>query len=124
MRILQIDNDARKEIEKLKNYANEHKISINSVKAMIEGKEPPVGDNSAYAIYLYDGFRIVYSVEEHPIGYCHHISISVDEIDKYPNPEAVEMILKEFGMKNIDESLSVWKEDCGQAINLLQKVEG
>ena len=123
MRILQIDNDAREKIKKLIDYACEHKINEKSLRAMLAGKEKPVGDNSDYAIHLYDGFRIVYSIEEQPIGDCHHISISVDEIDIYPHPAAVEEILKEFGMKK-EDSISVWKEDNYQAINLLQKVEG
>lgn len=121
MRILQIDNDAREKIKKLIKYASEHKINEKSIRAMMAKEEKPVGDNPDYVIHLHDGFRVVYSIEEQPVGNCHHISISVDEIDKYPHPAAVEEILKEFGMKKIEDSISLWNEDNYQAINLVQK---
>jgi hypothetical protein len=79
-----------------------------------------------YTIRLSEGIRVTYSHEHQPCGLCHHISISVDRPGKVPAPPVVEMILQEFGMEPIADSLSVWFEDFGEtnkAVNLLQLVK-
>jgi hypothetical protein len=71
-----------------------------------------------------DGYRVVFSIEEQPIGWCRHLSVSVDKKGKYPTPQAVELIMQEFGMGNdIDNSLKVWMEKEGEAINVVTKME-
>lgn len=43
------------------------------------------------------GFLAAISFEHQPIGLCRHLSISVDRPGALPNPEAVKMIMEEFG---------------------------
>lgn len=123
-RFLLIDENTRKEIKEIIIYAQKHSLDKNALKATILKIKKPVGDNPRHVIHIYNGFRIVYSIENQPHGgNCHHISISVKEKNKYPSPEAVEEILKEFGMKEINKSFSIWLEKEIQAINILQKIE-
>ena len=73
------------------------------------------------------GYVVTYSheiqPEAPPPGLCHHISISVTRPWKLPSPEAVEIILSEFGMKPIKGSESIWVETIDpktKAINIVQ----
>jgi hypothetical protein len=43
------------------------------------------------------GYLAAISFEEQPIGMCRHLSISVDRPGALPHPEAVKMIMEEFG---------------------------
>jgi len=81
---------------------------------------PPVGDNPEHVVHLHDGYRVVFSYEEQPVGLCAHMSISI-ESGHAPHPAAVETIMEEFGMgKNLRDCLQVWIE--GNSVNLLKLV--
>jgi hypothetical protein len=72
-------------------------------------------------------YRVTYTHEQQPhAGLCHHISISVNRPKKMPHPEAVGMILSEFGMRPLDDTPNgVWIEDINpltKAINVVQPV--
>ena len=121
MRILEINDDTKEDIKKVKAYANEHKLTKGELLETMAGIKEDVGDDPDHVIHIHDGYRVVYSIEEQQIGDCHHLSVSIDRKGKWPQPTAVEMILEEFGMKKLDESLAVWPEDI--AVNVLQKVE-
>ena len=121
MRVLQIDDDTRKEIKKVKAFAYRHKVDEANLRATMAGIVEPIGDDPDYVVHIHDGYRVVYSVEEQSIGDCHHISVSVDKKGRAPHPLAVEMILEEFGMKKLEDSLAVWPE--GIAINIVQEIE-
>ena len=73
------------------------------------------------------GYHVTYTQEIQPNapppGLFHHISISVDRPFEMPHEEAVELILKEFGMASLSQSAFVWVEDVSmahRAINVLQ----
>ena len=76
------------------------------------------------------GFHVTYTHERQPNAptptkLCHHISISVERPKKMPLPEAVEMILLEFGMKPMREATGVWLEDIDRvtaAVNIVQLI--
>ena len=72
-------------------------------------------------VHIHDGYRVIYSIEEHPIGLCTHISISVESKTKYPHEMAVETILKAFEIPPIKENLAVWLDKEWKAVNLLHK---
>ena len=127
MRILKIDAADRDEIRKATDYAKSHKFDLTEIKRIMEGKAQAAGFDAGFVTYLHNGYRVVYSLEEQPVGWCHHISISIEERGKLPHPEAIRMILGEFGMDSDFEDspkmLELWIEDA-RAINILQKVEG
>lgn len=83
-----------------------------------------------HSLLLPIGYRVTYSREVQPKapppGLCHHLSISVDRPGKLPSPEAVEMILQEFGMGTLDEADAMWVEDIGpgeRAVNVVRVVQ-
>lgn len=82
-----------------------------------------------HSLLLPIGFRATYSREIQPNapppGLCHHLSVSVDRPGKLPSPEAVKMILQEFGMGALDEADALWIEEIGpgeRAINVVKLV--
>ena len=124
MRILQIDESTRQDIQKAIAYAESHKFTTLDIKRIINGQGKPAGDDPGFVTHIHDGYRVVYSLEEQPIGWCKHISISVEALGKYPHELAVKEILKEFGMdSNFEDSenvLQMWLEE-DRAINILEK---
>jgi len=124
MRLLQINDETNEDIAKVVKYANEHKFTIDQMKLLMAGDIEPPGDNPDYMLYINNGYRVVYSLEEQPIGWCHHISISVDKEKKYPHGIATQMIMGAFGMDgNLKNNVSVWMDKNTQSINILQRVK-
>jgi len=124
---LAIDEQIRGFIERVLNYAEENKISFDMTKEMIAGTRPPIGDNRNYVCYIPVGFRVAYSIEEQPCGWCRHMSVSVSTKDRVPSIPAVEMLMKEFGFEGtINDQLHVGMEDIGEghrAVNVLAMIE-
>lgn len=121
MRTLQINDETLKDIQRIINYANEHKFDKYQIKLVMAGDLKPAGLNPDYVIYIHDGYRVVYSLEEQPIGLCHHISISVEKSKKWPHEIAVKMILKAFGMSDDFKKCSSWLDEETESVNILQK---
>lgn len=68
-------------------------------------------------------FRVVYSVEEQPRQLSkvmlRHLSVSILDADRMPNPHAIEMIMKELGFKRPIKECQVWIEKEYKAVNVL-----
>jgi hypothetical protein len=83
---------------------------------------PPAGDYPNHSMKISQGYRVVFSIEEQPVGWCKHLSVSVDAVGRLPCQEAVELIMKEFGMGNdIHDCLNIWIEKESQAVNVLTR---
>jgi hypothetical protein len=125
MRILQFDEATRKEIQKAIVYANAHKMSILELEQTLNDPGKAAGFDPGFVTHIHDGFRVVYSIEEQPVGWCHHISISVESKTKYPHEIAIDEILKEFGMeqRSSGKTVQIWLEEEFQAVNILQKMK-
>src|SRR4030042_2048042 len=106
MRILQINDDVKKEIKKVKEYANQHIVTGDMLKLIKYGDLRPVGDNPDHLVHIHDGYRVIYSVDQNPEtkNLYHHLSISIGKKLKYPHECAVDEIAKEFGMKGIKDA--------------------
>ena len=81
------------------------------------------------SIELPIGFHVTYSHVMHSQGpqpgryQC--ISISVERRDRVPSPDAIEVILEEFGMHGLKGSTAVWVEQLShglRAVNVVQPV--
>ena len=124
MRALIIDQAAKDEIARVKEYASHNRFPRAMMVAMSRGRGIVPGDHPDYTCSLQMGFKVVYTIEEHPSGWGHHISISVDAgPDTSPNPAAVNMILKEFGFAVEDitkphERCRIYME--GNAVNVIE----
>jgi hypothetical protein len=86
------------------------------------GESSPAGDFAEYVVNIFQGYRVAYSIEEQPCGWCHHLSVSVDGA-KYPNPVAVQEIVRAFGMGEMAEAISIWQEEQVKAINVLVRTK-
>jgi len=122
MRVLILDDDAKKSIKKLMDYAHSHVLSLPMMQKTMTIELAPVGDIPDHVLYLHEGYRVVFSIETQSVGICKHLSISVRSNATHPHPAAVEQIMQEFGMGTIKEALSVWIENETAAINVLTKI--
>ena len=126
MRPLVFDNEVLNNIKTLKSYAEKNKISLDDILDTINKQMKPVGDYKEYTITIPIGYRIVYSIEEQVIGDVKHLSVSVDEDGVLPNPNAVEMIMKEFEFKESLDNCRVILEQITEnrkAVNILELVK-
>jgi len=122
MRALVIDEKAKEKIRNLIKFAESHPYSIEHLKKVISGDRPPAGDYPEHVITLHEGYKVVFSIEEQPIGLCKHLSVSVNTEGMTPRPEAVELIMDEFGMgNNIHDCINVWLEKETESVNVLTK---
>lgn len=125
MRILLIDDAIRARIAAIIEYAEANVIPIDEQLDVKNGELPPAGDNKAYRCIIPDGFRVIYTIEEHPQGKVRHLSMSVNVEGNCPSPEAVSMIMKEFGFKTRLAVAKVYLEDIGpnhKAVNVLEMI--
>jgi hypothetical protein len=120
-RALVIRDEEKRKIVALKELAAAKPVVAAEV--VKEDPERVRERNRAHTIDLPFGFEVTFTEEIQPVGRCLHISISVDAPNRSPHPAAVEMILEEFGMRPLEESLSVWVEELspGVAVNVLQR---
>lgn len=61
MRALLIDDEAKKSIKKLMDYAQSHVLSLPMMEKAVRGEIAPVEDNPDHVINIYEGYRIVFS---------------------------------------------------------------
>lgn len=96
-----LDEVTREKIAAVVAYAEKNRFSLPLMMGIQEGSEPPAGFDPGFCCEIQIGYRVVYSIEEHPCGWCHHISASfTDGSEKVPGPIAMRAIMLEFGIKN------------------------
>jgi len=122
MRLLIINDESRALIKKVIEYAESHIYSLDDLLDIKNKQLSVAGDEPEFSCEIPDGFRVVYTIENQPMGKVRHISISIktDEPNKLPNPAAVEMIIAEFGFKNKLQDCHVSLEK-DIAINVIDK---
>lgn len=86
-RPLVIGPEESERIQSLIVYAQKNPYTIEKLKMIKRGLEIPPGDRQGFSIELPFGFRCVFTIEDHPMGTCRHLSISVNSRDKYPAPK-------------------------------------
>jgi hypothetical protein len=84
-------------VDALKEYANLHPFSMDDLLDMMNGQEPVVGDRPEHVIMIPYGYRVVYSIEDQPVGRIKHISVSVDDSKALPSIPALAEIAGLFG---------------------------
>ncbi len=119
VRVLEINSETEEDVVKVIEYAKEHKYTMAMSKLVNAGDLPPAGLDPNFLLYIHDGFRVIYSIEEQPSGWCHHISISVEVDGKYPNEHAVQMILMLFNMYDPKKEQLIWLDKSSESVNAL-----
>ncbi len=94
MRLLIIDDEVKARIRALYDYANSHRLTHEMLLGQRDGKDKPVGDNPFHSLHLTDGYKVVFSVDEQPMGVMCHMSMSVasNNPDTMPNEYAVQEV--------------------------------
>ena len=122
-RLLQIDEEVLKEVQKVKEYASKHPYGEDYRSLVLSNDAAPVGDNPEHVIHIHDGYRAVYSISTLGSKRFHHLSISVEKEGALPSIPAAETIMELFDMgKNIHDLENVWLEN-NIAVNLLKEIE-
>ena len=129
-RLLIINDAIRDRIQEVIAYASHNMFTEEELRNRIAnpGTFTPPGDIEGYRCRIQDGFRCVFTIEKQPIGWCKHLSISIDAEDKLPGQEACLEIAKAFGMKvtSMESFDSAWLEEIVKgfkAVNLIRLVE-
>jgi hypothetical protein len=77
LRGLVMNEEVRAAIRRVVSYAEANRVTRARLLAMMELEEAPVGDAAAHCVEVPDGYRCVFSIEEQPVGWCRHLSVSV-----------------------------------------------
>jgi hypothetical protein len=124
MAALLIGVDERAAIATLRAYAEANVIDPQAALALYEQDTEAFSQiMAAMTVHLPIGYRVTYSHEQQTFGIARHLSVSIDRPGKMAHPEAIEMILTEFGMQPLKSSVGIWIEDIDEhrkAVNLLQ----
>src|SRR4030042_6150655 len=120
-KLLQINDETRIEIKKVKAYALAHLYDEQWRAEILAGIRETVGDDPNYVMHIHQGYRAVYSVDVDNGHKYHHLSISHEK--GYPGVLEAEMIMELFGMgKNIKDLDNVYMEELTTAVNLIKEI--
>lgn len=102
------------EIKALREYGENHVIDYDEVMKIYKGEEKCAGNRNGYTLYLYDGFKLVFSIEWTPMSNMinkvklKRMSLSSSKKDddgsiRYPNELALESISQLLGFSSLDK---------------------
>jgi len=94
LELLLLDEKVKSDIKKLMKKAINKPITESIMTSLKDDETEQLGFGKDFGINISSGHRIVYTIEEHPIGMCKHISISLDE--HIPSLDDVDLIISEF----------------------------
>ena len=94
----------------LKEYAERNPVTFQELQQIIDGTVPPVGDRDGYICFLDYGFKLVFSIEEHPCKdggtlWGKHMSVSLEEPTgtRVPSIIAVQLLCQALGFKPLEQ---------------------
>lgn len=118
-----IDDKLKAKITSLVAHAEKNPFTIDDLLDIDSGDQKPPGDFDEFTLNLPFGYRLVYSVEEQPVGRVRHLSMSVNEDGKLPNEHVVSEIMELIGFENKLDTCMVMFEDISpgrQAVNVME----
>jgi hypothetical protein len=95
--VLLIDERIRGRIKSVVKFAHANPVTRERLLATVQGRAPAIGEDLRYRLEIPIGFRCVYSEEDQPDGLMRHLSVSVDRVGRAPSPEAMGVLMLEFG---------------------------
>jgi hypothetical protein len=105
-------------IKALREYAEANRVPLAEMYRILNGQSPCVGDRPNYSLNLDFGFRLVFSVEEHPrtdggTTWGRHMSVSLTEPSgtRVPSIHAVQLLCMELGFKPWGECMVNFNQD-------------
>lgn len=126
LRPLVLNEASRADIQRVKRFADLHRVPLGQVLDTVAGKAGPVGNNPAYTCVVPFGYRCCFSIEDQPKGTFRHLSISVSGDGYAPSTEAAEALALEFGFTGSLKDWAIYEEKYSgvnkAAINFLQRL--
>lgn len=133
MQALTLDDDTLARVKALLEYGEANPISMEDLQTFLVAHEgrAAIGDLPGRSTQVPLGFRISFSVEQQPAGWCKHLSISCQ--GKLPHPVAAVQIMQLFKMRPFSLNLldpgrkdtCVYQEqnEANHSINILQLLD-
>lgn len=123
-----IINDAvRARAKEVVAYARANRQNIHDLHRMmgqaLAGILNPLGNDPQRQLLIPMGYCLVYSIEQHPGGWMHHVSMSSAAKGRAPLPESIDLALEAMRLSvRMKDAAMVWPEDLddgNKAINVL-----
>lgn len=125
MKPLIVDLDAIAAAKTVREFAEANPIPHDEMLRIRARESNPPGDNPSRVVMFDMGYRVVFTVEHHPLK-MRHISVSLDVPDKLITLLAFGQISSMFGFKGdhgLNKDQHVWIEDLGGGFKALNVVE-
>jgi hypothetical protein len=112
-----LDDSVKDKVKELVAYAEAHRVGLAEMQERVANpsKYKPFGDEPEFHIFIPMAFFVVFTIEEWPVGWVKHLSMSVATPDtsRVPHPYAVVEIMKLFGMPEDlkDQRVHLWLEE-------------
>jgi hypothetical protein len=97
MRPLIIDDKIKEEIQRLKDHAEKNIFTIDDLKKIVSREVPHISSRPGFTIEIPIGYHVVFSMSEQKLGIARELSVSINDSDKKISPEAMQLLLDEFG---------------------------
>ncbi len=125
-RPLIIDDNIREQFAELVRFAEKNPYTTDNILDIINEEMIPAGETEGYYINMPFGYRVVYCIEQQPVGDVRHLSIIVNERGALPSTIAVKEIMKLIGFENELEECHVALEEVDtnwNAVNVLEIIK-
>lgn len=94
-----VDDQVREALDNLQIHAMANIFSLGELFKIQAGTSPPAGALPGFSVILHFGYRVVFSIEDHPGGRYRHMSMSVNEKGVLPNPLVILEVMELLGFK-------------------------
>lgn len=121
---------ARDDIQAVITHAQGNKIDLVEMRRrmgsdeLADDKAP--GRDKAFCCTVPDGLKCVFSIEQHPCGWCRHLSVS-QAGKRRPHSLVLEELMSEFGFHGgLEQATAIWQESISLeqvAVNVLQTLD-
>lgn len=122
MRALVLSDETLNSLKSLRVHAENNPISKREMSKIMEGKALPVGERDGFHCHVPIGYKVAYSIEQHPKQRFRHASFSIDALGKTPDPVAVEELMGHLGFTRKLMGCHV-EVEAGYAINVLEPLD-
>lgn len=101
----------------LKKHGEKRFIILAEMRRIVSGQAASVGDRNGYSLDMEVGYRVVFSVEEHPqkdgsTVWLRHMSISQVQSGRAPNQLTLGLVGKELGFPMNEKAHTLNYEKC------------
>ena len=107
-------------------FAFAHPVPVRAMELAAAGELPKIGSpgtNLNHVTAIATCYSVAYTVEQKkpPVGWTHHVSVSIGDPRRLPHPSPVDAILHALGLPTHQGALVLWEEvfPSGAVLNLL-----